>query len=90
MTADDLFVKVKRRAKRIGHDMSEPQYVKFQIHAAIYAFASLNHGGQFHPLYEVLSTSDFEPGSLWTENREVIENEFWPVVCDVCDRLNIA
>lgn len=90
MTADELFTKVKRRAKRIGHDMSDSDYVKFQIHAAMYAFAALNHGGQWHELYEVLSTSDFSPGPLWTESREVEENEFYGVVAEVCERLGFV
>lgn len=86
MTASDLFRKVERRAKKTGFDMSDPDYVEMQIEAAMYAYASLNHSGQSSELYEVLSTSHFGPGPMWRESDEESENEFYPIVAEVCER----
>lgn len=91
MTADELAYQVKNRASKSGlFDMTESNYVDFQIHAAIYAFASLNHSGQYSELYEVLSSSPFLPGPLWRETEEEESNEFYQVVESVAEKLALV
>ena len=72
------------------YDMEDESYVQFQIHAAIYAYASMNHSGQGSDLYRILCCSEFNPGPMWTETEEMDSNEFYSLVEEIANRENIT
>ena len=91
MTAQDLIAAVRRSAKRSGlYDSYDSNSCDFDIAAAVHAFASVNHSGQSSDLYEVLSTSEFRPGSMWTEKREIRENMYYDLVKQVAKRKKLS
>lgn len=91
MTAQDFADIVFDAAKNSRfYDVSDVDYVIFQIHAAAYTYASLNHSGQNSDLYKILSTSEFSPGPMWMEDDEIESNEFYSLVEDIANRENIS
>lgn len=60
----------------VKRDCEDREYVNFQVHAAAYAWLSLNHGGQGSRQYALLCAIDFNPGPMWSETRELEENTF--------------
>lgn len=91
MTAQDLINAVFRAAKRSGlYDTYDRESCEAEIGAAVHAFASVNHSGQSSDLYEVLSTSEFCPGPMWTEKREIRDNMYYDLVKQVAKRKKLS
>lgn len=90
MTAEAFAALVFSAAENSSlYDLSDVNWAEFQIHAAIYAYASINHSGQNSDLYSVISSSEFRPGLFWNENDEIECNEFYPLVEQVAKDNNI-
>ena len=88
MNIEELYDTIYREAEKSSlYDLYDEEYVEFQIHAAIYTYASLNHRGQWSDLYGILCSSEFNPGHMWKESREIEENEFYPLVEQVCEEI---
>jgi len=87
MTAQDLIDAVFRAAKRSSlYDTHDRESCEAEIGAAVHAYASGNHRGQYSDLYKILSTSKFSPGPMWTEWREIRDNAYYSLVKKVAKR----
>lgn len=91
MTAQDLIDAVFRAAKRSSlYDTYDRESCEAEIGAAVHAYATMNHSGQSSDLYEVLSTSEFCPGPMWTERREIRENMYYDLVKQVAKKKKLS
>lgn len=49
---------------------------------ALHTWLTLNVDGKSSLQYELLSASKFKPGSFWTEDRVINENDLFPYIDD--------
>jgi hypothetical protein len=91
MTAQDLIAAVRRSAKRSGlYDSYDSDSCDFDIAAAVHTYAVLNYNGQVSDLYKVLSTSEFNPGPMWTSDQEISTNVFYDTVERIAKRRKLS